>query len=124
MTFGSFNWFFLAVTGVVISVILLGATGRIRRNRYVGVRTRHTLKSDEGWIAGHRAIVGPTLILLLPTAIILIGSAATSSKVRSALVALSAALIIATALIGSVTAERAAKRLSTKRRPAEENNDK
>lgn len=123
MTFGGLNWFFLAVTGVVISVIFLGASGKVRRNRFIGVRTRHTLKSDAGWVEGHRAIIGPTLALLVPAAIMLVCSAATTPRVRSMLVALSTALIIATALVGSKLAERAAEKLSTTPHPADENDD-
>jgi len=32
----------------------MGAQGRIPRNNSVGLKTRHTLASDEAWLAAHR----------------------------------------------------------------------
>jgi hypothetical protein len=50
----------LAVVGAAASAIVWwmtreAAAGRLVRNRTLGIRTRRTLASDEGWVAGHRA---------------------------------------------------------------------
>lgn len=50
----------LAVTCLGISAMLAvigwaGATGRLRRNAFAGIRTWSTVSSDAAWQAGHRA---------------------------------------------------------------------
>jgi len=66
--------------GVLLCVVLLGtgafyvwmaraaATGRLRRNRSAGIRTRDTLASEEAWLAAHvRARRAHTLAGILPS---------------------------------------------------------
>ena len=51
---------FIAVTFVFLTALLIAidwaaANGRLRRNQFVGIRTPSTMRSDQAWIAGHRA---------------------------------------------------------------------
>ncbi|HWD61781.1 MAG TPA: SdpI family protein [Humibacter sp.] len=45
----------------VIVLIPLCATGRIRRNPFIGLRLPAFFASDEAWMAGHRAAVLPSV---------------------------------------------------------------
>src|ERR1700712_3677147 len=54
---------------LVAVVNQLAASGRIRRNGFVGIRIPPTLASDAGWSAGHRAAAAPLWIGLVLTAV-------------------------------------------------------
>ena len=54
---------------VVVVVTQLAASGRIRRNSFVGLRIPPTMASDAAWIAGHRAARVPSWIGLVVVAI-------------------------------------------------------
>ncbi|GAA2433119.1 SdpI family protein [Mycolicibacterium llatzerense] len=48
------------VTESVVTVVLVvascrAATGRLARNQLTGIRTPSTMRSDQAWVAGHRA---------------------------------------------------------------------
>ncbi|MBX3095118.1 MAG: SdpI family protein [Cryobacterium sp.] len=53
----------MVMVAVVFPVLLLltavltqlAGNGVLRRNRVAGIRVRSTLRSDSGWVAGHRA---------------------------------------------------------------------
>lgn len=56
----------LAVTAAAVSALVWwmtreAASGRIPRNRTLGIRTRRTLASDEGWVRGHEVALPWTL---------------------------------------------------------------
>ena len=49
-----------AVSQIVITIVLItvswrAANGRLRRNPWTGIRTPSTMRSDQAWVAGHRA---------------------------------------------------------------------
>ena len=51
---------FLAFVPILTTVSLIGlasraAKGRLRRNQWAGIRTPSTMRSDQAWMAGHRA---------------------------------------------------------------------
>jgi uncharacterized membrane protein len=48
--------------GAVVVAGLLGALGRLPRNRLVGVRTPATLRSDEAFLIGNR-VAAPAIVL-------------------------------------------------------------
>lgn len=50
----------VAITTVVFAV--LPAKGMIRRNAFIGIRTRATMRDAAVWQIGHRAAVLPTTI--------------------------------------------------------------
>jgi hypothetical protein len=43
------------VSVAFIPLLSLAANGRLKRNQWVGIRTAHTMRNDQAWIAGHRA---------------------------------------------------------------------
>ena len=65
-----------AVAPIVICVLFLtlctrAANGRLPRNQWAGIRTPATMRSDQAWMAGHRAALRLTPVYLLITAIAL-----------------------------------------------------
>jgi uncharacterized membrane protein len=47
-----------------------GARGSLRRNRFFGIRTPSALRSDEAWVAGHRAATRPAWIGFAVSAVV------------------------------------------------------
>jgi SdpI/YfhL protein family len=73
--------FFFPVSGALVLIVLTAllitlnwaaATGWLRRNRWVGIRTRSTTRSDQAWVAGHRAAMHLAPLHLLTLAATLI----------------------------------------------------
>jgi uncharacterized membrane protein len=61
--------YILTATLLLVTIVnQLAASGRIRRNGFVGIRIPPTLASDAGWSAGHRAAAAPLWIGLVLTA--------------------------------------------------------
>ncbi|SCC31925.1 SdpI/YhfL protein family protein [Arthrobacter sp. NIO-1057] len=53
--------FGLVILTVTASILApMTASGRLKRNTTVGIKTRHTLSSDEAWLAAHHH-AAPTL---------------------------------------------------------------
>lgn len=50
----------LAAGGLLIWLAGATAHGRVGRNRWTGIRTRATLRSDAAWLAAHRRALWPT----------------------------------------------------------------
>ena len=70
---------FAFLTFVLIAVDWAAASGRLRRNQWVGIRTPSTMRGDQAWVAGHRAalrsatssdrvVVKPGVRMVLPRA--------------------------------------------------------
>lgn len=49
-----------AAGAAIIWTARAGASGRLRRNNWAGIRTRATLASDDAWLAAHQAARRPT----------------------------------------------------------------
>ena len=49
----------LLAAGVLLTIAVLGALGRLRRNPWAGVRTRGTLASDEAFTVANRVAAAP-----------------------------------------------------------------
>jgi SdpI/YhfL family protein len=52
---GLFSLGVFAVGAVFVTVCRRGASGRLVRNQRAGIRTPSTMRSDQAWVAGHRA---------------------------------------------------------------------
>ncbi|QEP08589.1 SdpI family protein [Glutamicibacter sp. ZJUTW] len=50
----SFMFGLLAITLVAALLAPMARDGKLARNAAIGIRTRHTLASNEAWLAGHR----------------------------------------------------------------------
>jgi hypothetical protein len=62
---------FMAVTFAFLAFVLIAvdwaaASGRLRRNQWVGIRIPSTMRSDHAWIAGHRVAL-LVAVLCAPT---------------------------------------------------------
>ncbi len=104
----------LAVGGaVLVWVARAGASGRLRRNELVGIRTQASLASDEAWAAAHRAgarwtevggwcgiAAGAATLLLVPD----------GARVAVALIGVCA--LGGFAVTGGITGAREAKRVA------------
>lgn len=63
------GWVFVLIGVIYLSICVLAATGRMRRNFAIGLRVEPLMRSPWHWREGHRA-AGQVLI---PTAALLIG---------------------------------------------------
>lgn len=52
---GVLSFVSIFTTVLFITLARRAANGRLQRNEWVGIRTPSTLRSDRGWVAGHRA---------------------------------------------------------------------
>jgi hypothetical protein len=96
----------------LLAVAVLGARSRLRRNRWAGVRTRATLRSDAAFALANRVAAAPTgaagLIALVGGAALLAGASGTLGWV---LFTVSTVGLVALAGLGGVVGDRAAAAL-------------
>ena len=104
----------IVLTALLITLNWSGAHGWLRRNRWVGVRTPSTMRSDQAWVAGHRAALrlAPLHLLTLAAALVALFFAARHARTVTGvqLVWLSDMIVfIVVALYTGFVAGRAAK---------------
>ena len=107
----------MVVAGIAVVVVAeLGRIGRLRCNALAGIRTPATMRSDEAWLAAHRAGFGPTAAG--GAAAVVSGIAATVLAIAegdaapaAVIVLVGAALLAAGALAGCVAGVAAARRV-------------
>ncbi|MGQ7297400.1 SdpI family protein [Quadrisphaera sp. KR29] len=104
----------LATGGLVPYVVARAASGRLRRNAWVGVRTPGTLASDAGWRAGHAAarpwaVAAGALMALGGLAGLVVGAGTGSPGFFVAAVVGGAVLGAAALAAGAVRADAAAR---------------
>ena len=111
---------FLAI--IVYATIRAGTGGGLRRNDFIGIRTRWTLASDDAWHAGHKAAHHPmlaacilgaclgTLAIVAYVAGIATKSGTFTDYSTLALAALGYLSLVTLILVGTARANRAAKK--------------
>jgi hypothetical protein len=62
---GVLSFVSIFTTVLFITLARRAANGRLARNQWIGIRTPSTLRSDRGWMAGHRAALRLTPLFLL-----------------------------------------------------------
>ncbi|GED96168.1 hypothetical protein nbrc107697_02070 [Gordonia crocea] len=88
-----------AVSGVAwIALGIAGWTGLLRRNRYVGIRSKETMRSERAFTTANR-VVAPGLIATGMLALVAAGLAATQKGVAGIILGL-IGLVVALALVG------------------------
>ncbi len=74
----------VALTALLITLNWAGASGRLRRNRWAGIRTPSTMRCDQAWVAGHRAALRLAPLHLLTLAATLAALAFAAVHARTA----------------------------------------
>ncbi|OBK40908.1 hypothetical protein A5658_20210 [Mycobacterium sp. 1245111.1] len=106
---------FMAITFALLAFLLVAidwaaASGRLRRNQWVGIRTRSTMRSDRAWVAGHRAALRLMPLHLLTGVGLLLAVLSAQTVERVHLIGIGgAAVFVVVAVITAVVAGRAAK---------------
>jgi p-aminobenzoyl-glutamate transporter AbgT len=106
---------FLAITFALLAFLLVAidwaaASGRLRRNQWVGIRIPSTMRSDRAWVAGHRAALRLMPLHLLTGVGLLLAVLSAQTVEGVHLVGIGgAAVFVVVAVITAVVAGRAAK---------------
>lgn len=104
----------LGLLGVVLAAVgILGLQGKLRRNRFVGVRTAASLRDDEAFLLANRVAGVPNVV----AGVVALGSGALviSGPVLIGVIGLVGVFAIAVA--GGVMGHRAAEALPVKEAP-------
>jgi hypothetical protein len=103
----------LLAAAALLTVAVLGARGRLRRNPVTGVRTRRTLASDDAFVLANRVAAAPLgaagVVALLGGAVVLAGGPA--GLTWTVLVVVTAGMLGLTGL-GGALGDRAAARVA------------
>ncbi|MFZ0171822.1 MAG: SdpI family protein [Acidimicrobiales bacterium] len=102
----------LGITGViVITLARMAAASRLPRNGFVGIRLPSTMRSDEAWIAGHRAAsTSMTISGIAPVAFAVTAAAADPGRSKdTVLLIVGLVWVVGWVAVGPVQANRAAK---------------
>lgn len=111
------------VAGALLTVASVGvwrmvaaaAAGQFPRSSAVGLRTPATTASDEAWRQGHRAALPIVRSFCASAAVAAVAGAALGSwpPAGAVLVLVAAALLVSGAILGALSAHRAARSLSS-----------
>jgi len=106
---------FMAVTFAFLSFVLVvvdwaAASGRLRRNQWMGIRIPSTMRSDRGWVAGHHAALGLMPLHLMVGVGLLVAVLFTPTMEGVHIVGIvGAGIFLVVAAITGLVAHRAAK---------------
>jgi hypothetical protein len=101
---------FAFLTALLIAIDWAAANGRLRRNQFIGIRTPSTMRSDQAWIAGHRAALRLLPLHLLTGIAVLTAVFFTRTVAGLNVAGVSGATVfVVVALFTAVIAGRAAK---------------
>lgn len=106
---------FMAVMFALLAFLLVAvdwaaATGRVRRNQWVGIRTPSTMRSDRAWVAGHQAALRLMPLHLLTGVGLLLAVLSAQTVEGVHLIGIGgAAVFVVVAVITGIVAGRAAK---------------
>lgn len=104
----------LAVDIVLVVVMRMAATGRLKRNAWAGIRLPSAITSDAAWVLAHKTAlpyiwVTASANALLSIAVLLLG--AEPNLVTFTLISLGLIVLVAGLLLGSSRGVRAARAL-------------
>jgi hypothetical protein len=108
-------WSFIPILAAVLMAVLgrLAANGKLARNSFVGIRTPSTTKSDQAWIAGHRAALRTVPLFVFAavalTAALFAAALWASIKVVILLGFVSFGVVLALLIWAAIVASKAAK---------------
>jgi SdpI/YfhL protein family len=101
---------FVFLTALLIAIDWAAVKGHLRRNQFVGIRTPSTMRSDQAWVAGHRAALRLTPLHLVTGATLLIGVFSARTVAGLNLVGVGGATVfVFVAAFTGIVAGRAAK---------------
>ena len=104
----------IAMCLAVIVMSRLAANGKLPRNQWAGIRTPSTMRSEQAWVAAHRAALRLTPLYLIITAVgcAALGWAALYASTPGVILAVGAggfAALLAGLICATIIAGRAAK---------------
>jgi uncharacterized membrane protein len=101
---------FALLAFLLVAVDWAAATGRLRRNHWVGIRIPSTMRSDRAWVAGHRAALRLMPLHLLTGVGLLLAVLSAQTVDGVHLIGIGgAAVFVVVAVITAIVAGRAAK---------------
>jgi uncharacterized membrane protein len=111
---------FMAVTFAFLAFVLIAvdwaaASGRLRRNQWVGIRIPSTMRDDRAWVAGHRAALRLMPLHLLTGVALVIAVLCAPTVGGVHLVGIGGAVVfVVVAVVTGIMAGRAAKAVNAK----------
>jgi hypothetical protein len=108
-------WSFIPILAAVLIAVLgrQAAKGKLARNSFVGIRTPSTTKSDQAWLAGHRAALRTVPLFVFAavalTAALFAAALWASIKVVILLGFVSFGVVLALLIWAAIVASKAAK---------------
>lgn len=115
-----FSLLFLAVCSLGIAALTQAcATGKIKKNALLGIRTAKTMVSEETWQAGHAAAVQPMWVSGIAAAAIALAGLLflDSPETQMIMSLLSCALLVIAVIYGAKVANVAAVEVLTAEKP-------
>lgn len=100
----------LALAGaLLLATAWLGARGRLRRNKVLGIRVPSTLRSDAAWAAAHRAAAAPFAAAGVVALLGAVAAAGASDETTPPIAIVTVTLVTAATVVAGVRGHRAAR---------------